>query len=197
MATSSWVATEDWEVLILGEKRMPGVARVEVTIASGLDVQKPKGAKRAKIRDTGTPPASLSIELEFNADELAQLEDAIGLLRPRSASGPRQPLAITHPQARLWGIAVVVVGSIGAPQPRAGGSYVLRFDATEWAPEPKKVKKADAKPHGDFDAVTGRPRRGSAWDATSRADELRPGAAGAAQSNLGRGPLLPSGTPLL
>lgn len=184
MPAPSWVTTEDWEVLYLGGKRMPGVARVEVSIASGLDIQKPKGAKRARIRDTGTPPAELQIELEFNADELPGLDLAIGMLRPRAAFAPRSPLQISHPQARLWGVNNVVIGPVGAPQPSAGSSYRLKISSTEWVPETKKVKKASTKPANAEEED---------WSVQPLIDALRPGATGAAQDNFSSADQLFSG----
>src|SRR5690606_39927556 len=54
------------------------------SLPSGLDIQKPKGGKKATIRDEGAPPAQLDIEVELLPEELQEFESHIPLLRPRS-----------------------------------------------------------------------------------------------------------------
>lgn len=168
--------TEDWDVLFLGGQRVPGVAYVDVKLGSGLDVQKPKGGKKATIRDEGAPPAELdiTIKLDPSKDEITKFQAFIPKLRPRSKSGAREPLEIGHPQAALWGINVVTVGDIDAPHPESGGFYMPRFRATEWAPAPVVVKpKPKPKPDDSED-----------WNVQPLIDELRPGGqSGAVQSN--------------
>jgi hypothetical protein len=184
MPVADWTRTEDWEVLLLANRRMPGVAHVEINFPSGLDIQKPKGAKKAKIKDMGTPPAELNIELELLPEDLADLDGVISLLRPRSVFGPRDPLAISHPNARLWGINVVTIGEIRSPQPGPGGTLVLKFTAIQYA-APTKLKKAKEKPKTDDP---------SGWDVPPLVDALRPGGmSGGVQANFSSGDIPGSG----
>lgn len=182
MPVPNWVREADWETLYLAGKRVPGVAHVEVSYASGIDVQKPRKAKKATVRDTGTPPAEISVTVELLPEEMPELDAVITLLRPRSMFAAREPLTISHPNCALWGVNQVVVGVVRSPQPGPGGSYVLEFSATEYAP-PKKVKTKAAPPTEDPDG----------WNVTPLIDSLRPGNSGAPAANFssGNGPLIP------
>lgn len=176
MPTPDWVTNESWEVLYLGGERLFGVARVDIKLPSGLDIQKPKGGRRATIKDEGTPPAVLDISIELLPIELALFELQIGLLRPRSKNGARDPIEIGHPNARLWGINVVTIGEIDSPQPRAGGTYVCSFTAHEWAPAPTKVKKSKKKPKDKAKEI-------EEWNVQKLIEEQRPARSTAASDN--------------
>lgn len=147
MPVADWTKAEDWDVLFLGGKRMPGIAKVTLSLPSGLDVQKPKGGKAARISDDGTPPAELSIELTLQPHEMEAFRAVHPILRPRAKSGAREPIEIAHPQAALWGVNVVTVGPIESEPPESGGVYTCSFTAYEWVPAPVKVKpKKNPKP---------------------------------------------------
>lgn len=148
MAIPDWTREPDWDQLYLGGMRVPGVARVQVKLPSGLDIQKPKGGKRATIRDDGDPPAQLDIEIELQPHEMAEFEGLIPFFRARSKNG-RAPLEIAHPNAALWGIGVITIGEIDSPMPRSGGTKLISMKAHEWAPAPVAVKKAPDKPKVD------------------------------------------------
>jgi hypothetical protein len=172
---SSWIETEDWEILFLGGKRMPGVAHVVIKLPSGLDVQKARGKKKARVKDVGLPPAEVSITLELlPGEEMAALERVINTLRPRGASIARPTLKIIHPNARLWGVSTVKIGEIGSPQPGPGGSYTVSINAIEHVENPTKIKKPAAKPEN------GDP---SEWDVEPLIDPLRPSQSRAPQEN--------------
>jgi hypothetical protein len=177
---SSWIATEDWETLFLDGKRMPGVAHVDIQLPSGLEVHKPRGKKKARIKDVGVPPAELDIELEVLPEEMAALERVVNVLRPRAANGARKSLQIAHPNAKLWGVNVIKIRNVGSPQPGPGGSYRLKFSAYEHVEAPTKVKKPAAKPaNGDPDE----------WDVDPLIDPLRPSQNKAPQENFSSGPI--------
>jgi hypothetical protein len=175
MPVADWVATEDWEVVFLGGKRMPGVANVEISLPSGLEVLKARGKKKARIRDGGSPPAEVNITLELLPAEMPDLERVVDLLRPRSPKGAKLPLEITHPNARLWGVNVVKIKTIGSPTPGPGGSFELKISALEHSETPTKVKKAKTtKPVNEDDED---------WNVDPKINALRPGNAGAAAAN--------------
>lgn len=180
MPVADWVATEDWEVVFLGGKRMPGVANVEISMPSGLDVQKARGKKKARVRDGGSPPAEVNITLELLPADMPDLERVVDLLRPRSPKGAKLTLEITHPNARLWGVNLVKIKSIGSPTPSAGGSFQLKIAALEHSDTPTKVKKPKTtKPHNEDD---------ESWNVDPLIDALRPGQAGGAAANFTPGP---------
>lgn len=173
MAVADWTRTEDWDALYLGGERMPGVARVEVKLPSGIDKQKPKGAKKARLRDIGAPPAEISVELELLPDEMADLEKVMPMLRPKAKDAPHDVLAVKHPNTLLAGVSLVMVTEVSFPQPKSGGSYVLKFGLIESVPKPATVKKPVAKPPED------------GWDTKPMTNELNqsPAASGAAEQN--------------
>lgn len=145
MPLPDWTRTEDWEVVFLGKHRLPGVARVEVKIPSALDKHKPRGAKKARIRDVGAQPADVSIELELLPSEMAQLESVMNTLRPRAANGVQNALIIGHPMCRLYGVGTVKLGEVSSPHPGPGGAFLVKISATEHVDGPKKIKKPATK----------------------------------------------------
>jgi hypothetical protein len=170
MPIADWRSQEAWDYALIGGKAIAGIVRVDVELPSGLDVQKPKGGKKATIADEGTPPAELTIECEFVSP--IQLENfqanIMPLIRPPAKAGARDPLEFIHPNAQLWGINVITVGNISSPTPRAGGSMVITISAVEWAPAPTPAKKPAKKP------ATGDPAS-EGWDNVDELiNDLRP-----------------------
>lgn len=151
MPVQSWLESDEWDRLELGGVPMPGVARVEVKLPSSIDRQKPKGGKKARLKDVGSQPAELSIELELQDDELPEFErEAIPILRSRKAGASLEKLSISHPQARMWGIAQVKVGKISSPMPRTGGTYTVHIEAWEHVDVPKVAKPPKEVAEGDW-----------------------------------------------
>ena len=148
MPAPDWLSTSDWDVLFLAGNRMPGVARVSITMKGGLDVKKPKKGKKAKVQDEGIHPARIEIELELQSDELEEFERAIPDLRPRSKDGSRNPIDISHPNARLWGVNAVMVDDIKSPHPETGGTLTIQISCIEWVAKVKKNGKQKDKPKG-------------------------------------------------
>lgn len=147
MSLPDWNVEDAWDVLYLGGTWIPGVARVHVTLPSGLDVQKPQGGKGASIADDGAPPATLTIEIEFVDNEtLNDFARVVPLLRPVAKGKARDPLEITHPNAQLWGIDVVTIADISSPSPSPGGSMIITINAVQWFPAPTPAKKPAKKP---------------------------------------------------
>ncbi len=175
MAVPDWISSSDWDDLYLAGAKMPGVARVSISLPTGVDVKKPKGGRRAKLRDCGAPPCKIRIQLELMPDELPEFEaEVVPLLRPRAADGLSDPVEIAHPNARLWGVHVIVVEEVDAPHPDAGDSLKVSFNAREWAPQPTKVGKGTDKPKDDGS---------DDWNVQPLIDRLRPKRAGAAAAN--------------
>jgi hypothetical protein len=170
----TWLTSDDWNVLLLGDARMPGVASVEVEMPSGVDVKKPKGGRRARVRDTGSPPAKLRIELTLMPEDMAQFQRYLPILRPRGANGVMDPISIGHPNARMWGINNVLVDEISSPMPTTGGYLRIKIKAVEWVPAPKAVKKPKEQPDEDWDKQT--------RDGIDALNE-RPSQSGAAEQN--------------
>jgi hypothetical protein len=153
MPLPNWNKTGEWDTFYLAGRPLAGVARVDVNLDSGLDVQKPKGGKKAAIRDQGTPPAEIKVELELTHAQLETLEAQVNLLRPRAVKGVREPLEASHPNLKLWGINIVTVGKISSPTPRAGGSFTVTIDMVEWVKTPKKQNKPKETKINEYDYI--------------------------------------------
>jgi hypothetical protein len=145
----TWDAS--WDVLILGGTRMPGIARVEIDAPTGIDKQKARSTKKARIVDSGIEAAVVSVELELDPSEFGELKTAMNILRPRGKTAPQRYLRIEHPLALVYSINQVMIGKIGTPQIGPGGNFFLHFEAIEHVPEPAKLKKA--KPATSNDAA--------------------------------------------
>lgn len=149
MTVPSWSTTDQWDTLMLGGQLIPGVARLDINMGSGLDVQKPTRGKNASIADDGTPPAELTITVTLaDADEATRFSSAILLLRPTAKSASLDPLEIVHPLAQMWDISAVSIGSISSPSPTSGGSLVVTIRAVQWAPAPTPARKPAPTPKG-------------------------------------------------
>lgn len=146
MPLPDWNRTEDWEVLRLGGLRVPGIVKVRAKPGSGLDIKKPKGGKKATIKDDGDPPVELEAELLLNAQELAAFAEIVPVLRPPSKNGARDPLKIEHPEAMLWGVHNVTVADIDSEPPAAGGRKRIVLKLIEWAPSMHPVAASKKKP---------------------------------------------------
>lgn len=146
-----WSRSGAWDTLYLAGEALPGIARVDIELPSGLDVQRPKGGKKACVKDEGIPPAEVNVELEMLYEHVAAFEKRINLLRPKAVGKGRDPVEVTHPLCALWGINIVQIGQVSNPSPRAGGSFVVNFTLVEWVPQPKTQKKS-TKPKTDPNA---------------------------------------------
>lgn len=153
MTLPSWTTTDEWHTLYLGGELIPGVSKVNVKLGSGLDIQKPKGGKKATIRDEGAPPAEFAVETQLvDLAEAQAFQEIVPLLRPPSKGGARDPLEVTHPLAQLWDVDVVTVGPIDSPSPGPGGALIVKYTLHEWRDKPVEVKKSKKKPRNTDDA---------------------------------------------
>lgn len=178
MPTPDWTRSGEWDVLTLGGKVMPGVARVEVDIGNCLDIQKSRGSKKARVKDTGAPSAQVSIELVLLPANMADFEAVLPVISPRSPTASKVGLSIAHPNAKLWGINMVKIGNISSPMPTNGGMLVIKIRAVEHVDAPKAVKKATtAENKGD-------------WNVQPRIDALQsgPSQSGANENNFSSEP---------
>lgn len=146
MPLPNWIKGEDWDVLRLGGIPMPGVAKVRAKVGSGLDVKKPKGGKKATIKDDGDPPVELEAELSMDADQVSAFAEILPVLRALTKGGARDPLKIEHPEAALWGVHNVTVGDIDSDHPAAGGRKRIVLKLIEWAPAVQPVGASKKKP---------------------------------------------------
>jgi hypothetical protein len=144
-----------WDTLVLGGKRMPGVARVSLKLPSGIKKRKATNKRGAGLRDVGAEPRELSIELEISTMEDLILADAArDLLVGSSESDPRDPLEIIHEAANYFNISTVVLGDSQIDAPSAVDGWKWTIQAFEWIPEENlpTVKDQKKKPQDDASA---------------------------------------------
>lgn len=131
-----------WDVLVLDGQPLPGVAQVSIDCPPGLDIQKPKGGRAARIVDNGLPPVMLHCKLTLkNVAMVNALAPFMPILRPKAKGAATRKVRVTHPQALIWGFSDVQILDLKVPPVKPGGAYVIEFNMTEWAPEATKVKE--------------------------------------------------------
>lgn len=140
-----------YDRLKLGGKDIPGVAHVSVKLTTGVDLQKPRGRKKAKHIDDGDKPARIDIDLELLPEEYTQLQQHVNILRPRGKKAARDPLSIVHPKTAFWGIDAVSIGEIHDPAPGPGETVIIKIEAYEWVSAPPEVNKPTKKPKDETD----------------------------------------------
>lgn len=131
-----------WNTVKLGGVVCPGVVTVECDVPSALDIKKAKGSKKATITDTGDPLIEFDLQVVMTTKE--QVTEFFAkvwpILRPRTKSGGREPLAIEHPMAALLQVSAVVVGQVKPHPPKSMDGFIIDIKATEWTDAPTKVK---------------------------------------------------------
>jgi len=178
MSVPDWTQSGAWDTLFLAGAPVPGTARVSISFAACLDSRKARGGKKSQHRDTGAGPAKLKIEIEMLPAEFQDFEArTIPILRPRSLTAPRDPVDISHPMARAWGVNVVIPGECDAAHPSPGGTMKVGFTLQEWVAAPTKIKDSATKPKDTESDDSG-------WNVQPLIDALRPARDGAAAANL-------------
>lgn len=140
--------TGEWDTVKLGGALLPGVCSVSAKIPESMDRRKGHGKKRSTPIDDGDKPMEFSVRLEILPEhfEVFRTETA-PLLRSADKATGRAPLEFLHPMAELWGVSVVLIGSINVEAPKSGGTMVVSLELVEWVPAPAPVKTS-SKPKG-------------------------------------------------
>lgn len=130
-----------FDTLILGGDVWPGIATVETTKARDLDTPKKKGEDGNTLEDQGSNPATLKITLRmWLAEHWKELNRLLPTIDPQVKAGVRSPLDIVHPEPNLKGVNQIYVKQIN-PTTASKGEIVQTFEAIQWFPAPKPVKK--------------------------------------------------------
>lgn len=191
-----------WHQLWLGGELFPGVAKLSGKgIARKLDKQNPKGAAGARLIDEGDELAEFDIALRLWEDE--QQEQLLALLpsiTPRRKGGPKRPLEIYHPTARVLGIQNIYIEQIPFPDHDWEHGHMLwKFKCTEWVPAPKPQAKgkgggAGKSPKTGSDAEEKSALEQYAYDLGKTVDEIIDQVAGGNPENTGWNGLDAAGT---
>jgi len=135
---------DSWDLCVLGGEFLPGAIRVRVKLGNELDVQKPKGAKGATIRDEGANPSEVSIQCQISEQaEMDQLARCMPFLRTSKKN--RDPLVIEHPHPNMWGIDKVIISEIESEDPDPVEGMTVTISCKEWFPAPSEVKQTTSK----------------------------------------------------
>jgi hypothetical protein len=170
-----------WDTLVLGGIRVPGMARVKMKLPTGIEERKARGKRGAGLKDVGSKPRKLDIEVRIYSREDRQLADGLRDLIVGKANGdPMDPLAIIHEGANYFKVNAVVLGDVDIDHPDPIDGWTWNIEAFEWQPEQaiKNVKDQKKKPKDDT----------SAWlafrDDGVAGSSAPPSTAGAAAGNL-------------
>jgi hypothetical protein len=150
---------EEWEVLVLADKFIPGTVKVEADVPDPRDKTKGRGAKRAKTADDGDHLVEFKVTTTLTTKEEASdfFDNIAPLLRKANKDGSRDPLTIGHPLAYLWNVSAVTIGKISTPSPDSLNGWVISFEMTEWVPAAKVAKPAKPEPQSDSSGVSNPP----------------------------------------
>jgi hypothetical protein len=131
-----------WDILILNNEIVPGVARVDAKVKDGRDKQKAKGSKRTRTKQNGSPGVSFRVSVELWPGEADDFRDRIlPMLYKANVDGVGVPLLITHPQAAFYEVQAITIGDISTPSPKSGGTLIVSFEADEYMGKPAAIKE--------------------------------------------------------
>lgn len=127
---------KSWLALHLGGEFIPGVPTVSVKQTRGLDVQKPKGADKAKITDKGAEPATVTIRIVLASKaDFEGFQKVAPLLRPNKPGTKITPLDVQHPTCQLAEVHTLVIKDLTFNAPDAHRLEV-EIEAIEWVAQP-------------------------------------------------------------
>lgn len=131
-----------WDTLNLGGKRMPGIAKVDLKLPTGIVKRKARGKRGAGLKDEGGTPRELKIRLVLNSKEDLRLADDLRDFICGKANGdPSDPLEILHEGANYFKIGYVVLGDVDIDHPDPVEGWVWDLQAFEYTGEEDKLTK--------------------------------------------------------
>jgi hypothetical protein len=146
------LSSDQWDVLWLGGVQFPGVWTISGSgVSRKLDVKNPKGAAGASLTDEGDELALLDLDgFMWEQEQIDEFERLLPDIHPRRQGGPKTPLEIYHPMAKLLGIANIYIKQIPIPvHDKKQKTLRVSLKSIEWVPTPKVQKKgAGTKGYG-------------------------------------------------
>jgi hypothetical protein len=161
MPIRSWSSADEergtWDTLVLGGKRIPGMARVKLKLPTGIKKRKATGKRGAGLNDVGSDPRELDIEIVINdtAEDRLLADDLRDFIIGKASGDPMDPLEILHESANYFGVTAVVLGDCDIEHPDPVEGWVWNLQAFEWLPDAalsKNVKDQKKKPKDDASA---------------------------------------------
>lgn len=145
MTIPFWLEPESlWDVLYLDGVRVPGICSLDIDKNRSVQVDKSRDENGNTLTDNGYEGAKIKGAIRItHPDELAEVAQLLPRWDPRNPAGVSRPVVVTHPQAQLAGVSSIYAPRWSFPKP-SDEELVITFEAVEWFPEPKPVKKAAA-----------------------------------------------------
>jgi hypothetical protein len=147
MSVPFWRADDSgWDDLYFDDFLWPGIAKLKIDKGRAVQVDKSKEEDGNTLSDNGYEGAKISGAIKLNgpdddvAADLLTLELGLRRFDPASSNGVAKPVVLTHPQATLHNVKNIYALKWGSTTPD-GDDFIVTFEATEWFPAPKPVKK--------------------------------------------------------
>lgn len=133
---------EDWDTVILGSHRLPGVWTPERgDVKRVYDLKKSPGRDGALVKDEGYENGQIRLIGQFiSADDWRAMQRVADEIHPKRKGKAREPLAIQHPALAFLSIFEVKVTGVSVPQ-LDNGVMTVEIEVVEYVKEPKKAKK--------------------------------------------------------
>lgn len=136
----------EWNTLVIGKFRMPGVWEIDFPCRRDLDVKKAKGKDGARFKDQGYEPSKIDMVGRLTtADDLQELNRILPNIHPKKKGAKRDTFAVSHPSFTLLGISSVYITELRSPKLERG-ILSITIRALEFVAQPKAVAANKAPP---------------------------------------------------
>ena len=138
---------EAWDIVAIGDRDWPGLARVDISRANKWDTKKAAKTHGGEREFKGADLASVKIEIRFWTSEDWDLivNELLSMVEPDPGKKKPEALKLSHVSASARKVSAITVDSVTGPIV-SGGQGVITIDATEYR-EPDK-KNAGGKASG-------------------------------------------------
>lgn len=159
---------DPWDIVILGDWKLPGIADVGGHgIEHQIDVKKSPGKDGATITDLGRELAKIEIKLQmWTKGQWAEFSRQSMALQVKDPKGGLTPIDVRHPAINAIGVRSLVVNRIRTPQVgrHQPGVIVVELECTEFRPPatgnvtntPKASRSVESHLTGNFQTADGR-----------------------------------------
>lgn len=138
---------EAWDIVVIGDREWPGLARVDVSRANKWDTKKAQGTHGGEREFKGADLARVKIEIRFWTSEHWDLivNELLSTVEPDPGKKKPEALRLSHVSAHARKVNQITIDSVTGPNV-SNGQGVISIDATEYR-EPEK-KNATGKASG-------------------------------------------------
>lgn len=131
-----------WDILVLDDVRIAGIAKVKITLGVEIDLGKPSGESLGAVTIKGLKHADVVVDLLINTpEELDAFTAQASRLLPRPKGGTAKAITISHPMTDIWNLRVLTLEQIQCTPPNGGESMMVTLGFKQWADTAGKVKQ--------------------------------------------------------